>query len=235
MGTDVDIRLELDATAAKGILDRQGISKVRHIDVNCLWLQEQCAKKMVPLSKVPGEDNTADLMTKHLAAAVITRHTDKLNLKHEKGRSDIAAQLHMINEKMNEHKMIPNDYIDEPDFWAERGEEGRWVRIHTTPRRAMFDPWEAARGPGRKTRLQSVRTTKGRYVDGGAFEQHDRWQERVEDEGREWKGATLFLVDKTYSKDYGTDQRRQRSAARNKRKEMAPRRVSWADTSGSEG
>ena len=39
MGTDIDIRLELDATAAKGILDRQGISKVRHIDVNCLWLQ----------------------------------------------------------------------------------------------------------------------------------------------------------------------------------------------------
>ena len=46
---DVGIRLELDATAAKGNLDRQGLAKVRHIDVNCLWLQEQCAKKMVPL------------------------------------------------------------------------------------------------------------------------------------------------------------------------------------------
>ena len=38
LGFEVDISLELDATAAKGILDRQGISKVRHIDVNCLWL-----------------------------------------------------------------------------------------------------------------------------------------------------------------------------------------------------
>ena len=46
MGSDVGITLELDATAAKGILDRQGIAKVRHIDVNCLWLQEQCAKNM---------------------------------------------------------------------------------------------------------------------------------------------------------------------------------------------
>ena len=42
MGADMGIRLELDATAAQGILDRQGKAKVRHIDVNCLWLQEQC-------------------------------------------------------------------------------------------------------------------------------------------------------------------------------------------------
>ena len=34
LGSDVGIRLELDATAAKGILDRQGLAKVRHIDVN---------------------------------------------------------------------------------------------------------------------------------------------------------------------------------------------------------
>ena len=66
LGSDVGIRLELDATAAKVILDRQGPAKVRHIDVNCLWLQEQFAKKMVPLAKIPGEINTADFMTKHL-------------------------------------------------------------------------------------------------------------------------------------------------------------------------
>ena len=36
IGWNLDIRRELDATAVKGILDRQGISKVRHIDVNCL-------------------------------------------------------------------------------------------------------------------------------------------------------------------------------------------------------
>ena len=174
------------------------------------------------------EDNTADLMTKHLAAAVIIRHTGKLNLRHEKGRSDIAAKLHTIGEKKHED-------IDEPDFWAERGERGRWVRIHSTSRRALFDPWDAARGPGRKTRLQAVRTTKGTYIGGGGFEQHDRWQGQVRDEEEAWKGATIFLVDKTYSKDYGTDQRRQRLAAKNKREDQSSRRVSWADTSGSEG
>ena len=44
LGSDVGIRLELDATAAKGILDRQGLAKVRHIDVNCLWLQGEVSK-----------------------------------------------------------------------------------------------------------------------------------------------------------------------------------------------
>ena len=98
MGADMGIRLELDATAAKGILDRQGIAKVRHIDVNCLWLQEQCAKKIVPLNKIPGEDNTADLMTKHLAIATILRHMKKLNLIHTGGRSEAAAKLHLVSE-----------------------------------------------------------------------------------------------------------------------------------------
>ena len=69
MGSDLAIRLELDTTAAGGISDRQGIAKVRHIDVHCLWLHEQCAKRTVPVTTIPGEENTAHLMTKYLAIA----------------------------------------------------------------------------------------------------------------------------------------------------------------------
>ena len=43
LGSNMEARLNLDATAAKGILERQGISKVRHIDVNVLWMQQQMA------------------------------------------------------------------------------------------------------------------------------------------------------------------------------------------------
>ena len=66
LGAEVGVKLNLDATAAKGILERQGISKVRHIDVNVLWLQQQVAKKIIPLIKVNGSVNCADLLTKHL-------------------------------------------------------------------------------------------------------------------------------------------------------------------------
>ena len=39
LGETLGIVLELDVAAAKGILDRTGLAKVRHIDVHCLWLQ----------------------------------------------------------------------------------------------------------------------------------------------------------------------------------------------------
>ena len=142
LGSEFDIRLELDATAAKGILDRQGIAKVRHIDVNCLWLQEQCAKKMVPLVKVPGETNTADLMTKHLANPMILRHLKNLNMKHSEGRAGAAAQLHSLSRrkrqsKAEEKKVSSMNSLGNElgkDFWSERGEHGRWVRVHKSPR-----------------------------------------------------------------------------------------------------
>ena len=52
LGGSIGIVLELDATAAKGILDTTGLANVRHIDVNCLCLQEQCAKTLVPLARI---------------------------------------------------------------------------------------------------------------------------------------------------------------------------------------
>ena len=78
LGESLGFVLELDATAAKGILDRTGLAKVRRIDVDCLWHQEQCATKLVPLIKMPGEHNSSDLMTKHLIFVMIKRHLDSL-------------------------------------------------------------------------------------------------------------------------------------------------------------
>ena len=53
-GQEVKLQMHIDALAAKGIIERQGLSKVRHIDVNILWMQEQCARKILPVAKVPG-------------------------------------------------------------------------------------------------------------------------------------------------------------------------------------
>ena len=52
----------------------------------------------MPMAKIPGEENTADLMTRHLAIATILRHMKKLNLEHIGGRSDAAAKLHLVME-----------------------------------------------------------------------------------------------------------------------------------------
>ena len=62
------LRVHVDAAAAKGIVERAGLDKVRHMGFNVLWLQEQEVRGRVPLSKIDGTRNPADLMTKHFEA-----------------------------------------------------------------------------------------------------------------------------------------------------------------------
>ena len=222
MGSDLGITLELDAMAAKGILDRQGIAKVRHIDVNCLWLQEQCAKKIVPLTEIPGEGNSADLMTKHLSINMILRHMLKLNFAHVGGRSDAAANIHAIGELPTPcyrgRSLTRSVSFIDPisrravgDYWSERGEQGRWFQVHVDPRLVRFDPWRALRGPSRKTKLKPDRITHGIYENGDNFKETDEWQNVSRFDrsvSHPWTGRTIFIVDTKHSKEYGTDQRR---------------------------
>ncbi len=63
---EVDIQLHVDALAAKGIVERKGLSNVRHIDLDHLRMQEQQARKLLPLVKVKGAENPGDLTTKHV-------------------------------------------------------------------------------------------------------------------------------------------------------------------------
>ena len=62
-GIELEIRLHVDASAALGILQRQGVGRVRHLDVGVLWLQEQQLRRLIELTKVLGTRNPADLMT----------------------------------------------------------------------------------------------------------------------------------------------------------------------------
>ena len=54
-----------DASAAKSIASRRGLGKVRHIEVNQLWLQEKVNNGTVEVEKVDGRVNLADLLTKY--------------------------------------------------------------------------------------------------------------------------------------------------------------------------
>ena len=84
-GEKMKSRLHMDANAARGIIERQGLSKVRHIDVNLLWLQGQAARYLVLLEKIDGTKNCADLMTKHGKSELIARHTEYMNLEFRGG------------------------------------------------------------------------------------------------------------------------------------------------------
>ena len=68
------------------------------------------------------------------------------------------------------------------DFCAERGEHGRWEGVHVNPISSMFYPEEAPRGPGRKTRLKTVRKVQGTYLSGMSFKkENDRTMDSLFD------------------------------------------------------
>ena len=49
---DVGIQLYTDASAAKGMVKRKGIGKVKHIEVNQLWIQDYVAQGLIHISIV---------------------------------------------------------------------------------------------------------------------------------------------------------------------------------------
>jgi len=242
-GDEFNIRLYLDASAAKGILERSGISKIRHIDVNQLWLQEVCARKLIPAIKVDGTDNPSDLLTKHLTSNVIDRHLKFLDIEYREGRSDKAAKLHEVSRaerkiKYEDKMVISSFQSGQSDRWEHKGEEDKWSRRHTTARRALFTPYKVAKGPGRKTKLLTMRITEGVYENGQKFKLIDDWTKPSESHRlleADWIGRTIFKVDLKEDVSLGGDYRRQRrraftsSAAPSIHHTVNTSKVSWAD------
>ena len=64
LGQDVRGAVHTDASATLGILNRQGLGKLRHIGVQYLWMQTKVKEREMTVEKVPGVDNPSDLCTK---------------------------------------------------------------------------------------------------------------------------------------------------------------------------
>ena len=65
-GLKTAIRVWTDSTATMGICGRRGLGKLRHIDTQCLWIQQKVRRGDIELRKIRGEMNPADLFTTHL-------------------------------------------------------------------------------------------------------------------------------------------------------------------------
>ncbi len=66
LGLKMAVRVWTDSTATMGICGRRGLGKLRHIDTQCLWIEQKVRRKDIELRKIRREMNPADLFTKHL-------------------------------------------------------------------------------------------------------------------------------------------------------------------------
>ena len=67
---EIDVVLRSDSAAARGISQRIGCGKVRHLSCGLLWVQEAIKAKVFRASPVSGQRNPSDLGTKPLSAAL---------------------------------------------------------------------------------------------------------------------------------------------------------------------
>ena len=82
-----------DASAALGIIQRQGLGRTRHIDCGYLFVQGLNAEKVIRYAKVPGEENPADMCTKGLKDELIKKHTWTSNGVFTAGRPELCARI----------------------------------------------------------------------------------------------------------------------------------------------
>ena len=66
--------LAIDAKATEHILHRQGVGRLKHIEVAHLWMQDEIRSRRLRVRRVKIKENVADLWTKPLNKAVIAKH-----------------------------------------------------------------------------------------------------------------------------------------------------------------
>ena len=93
LGLDFDVNVLSDATAAIGICRRRGLGKIRHLAVADLWVQDRVRALDFILSKVPGSENTADIMTKMYGPPHPREASPRLGPLFEDGRAESAPEL----------------------------------------------------------------------------------------------------------------------------------------------
>ena len=79
--TPMRLRVLTDSSAARGIVQRAGCGKVKHLDVKTLWLQEREANGDLETVKVPRLQNMSDLLTHHFSESEATLHLARMSVE----------------------------------------------------------------------------------------------------------------------------------------------------------
>ena len=80
IGLPATIRFRSDSTAAMGAATRQGLGRMKHVQVRDLALQQWIADGRLTLQKVASSAHAAELLTKHVSQNVLQSPVPKLGL-----------------------------------------------------------------------------------------------------------------------------------------------------------
>ena len=92
IGIQASVTLYTGRSAARGIIHRAGLGKLRRLETAYLWRQAAVAGKRLQARKVKGLEKPTDLFTKYLSSLDMRKHSEKLNISPEEGRSDAVPR-----------------------------------------------------------------------------------------------------------------------------------------------
>eukprot|EP00973_Karenia_brevis_P034320 4734258-Karenia_brevis.AAC.1 len=70
--------LGTDSSAAESFVYRRGLGKMRHLEIRDLSLHKEVSDGLLEISKIPGKDNPADLLTKILGIKEIVHRLENV-------------------------------------------------------------------------------------------------------------------------------------------------------------
>ena len=93
LGVSQSVAVSTDSSAAKGIANRRGLGKVRHVELSELWVQDQVARGRITMYKIDGSDNPSDSLTKHSCSDRISQTLRVCNQVIVPGRHAIMPEV----------------------------------------------------------------------------------------------------------------------------------------------
>ena len=97
LNIDLVLDIQTDATAAVGICKRRGLGKIRHLHCSDLWVQDRLRAKAFTLTKIAGQLNPADILTKHVDRKTLERHLSAMNIIEDFGRASSAPTIDHVD------------------------------------------------------------------------------------------------------------------------------------------
>ena len=140
LGDGIDslsVDIKLDATAGRAVAMLRGAGRIRHTATPTLWLQRLVINGDIKMTRVGGNDNCADLGTKHLDYQTMNKHMKFCGMRFAEGWSKIAPQLEFFSTSIpmsNETSGSPHSGMIKGLSWVWRtwyGDTRRTVRIAT--------------------------------------------------------------------------------------------------------
>ena len=132
------MRVWTDSSAAMGICARQGLGKLMHLDTHTLWVQQAVRSGRIELKKVPGEENPADTLTKHLSSR--QKLMQLVKFYHCEYRDGRAASVPIMRKGASDKRTMATESAEEEDLMmAESDENVEVVMPHLEYGRQQLD------------------------------------------------------------------------------------------------